>query len=492
MQQNKEKNNKNKKNFEFPLRLPNIGNNKIVCNNKLLLGNKYYHLIITFIVITVPLFIFIGVMIKMNKFITTFLSIISFILYILIVILLFKGGTSDPGLVGRNNEYAYYSNARSIIRMNIKGHMTSLNYCYTCFYFRPPRTSHCAVCDNCVESFDHHCLWMGTCVGKRNYKYFYFLLFLILVLCIIVIISCVIFLLNGFKSYFKDKSNIDLLIEIILLSFSGFVALMFVIFFLSKLFFVHTYLVTCGLNYYEYIKKRFFVTLNIIPYSKGCCKNCRNKLFKRIPASKINLEQIKNEGDEDEGNNSEIVKNKINNDNNEINNISFNINNNDNELRKKKNIINYEELSATIEKPSLNKDNKYENNIIDENKNIYQEQNDSKEVNIEYSIDNVKHNENSLDIKKLSTIKEGEKEYKIHNFKLYQSYDMEEEQSNTNRTNKSNKHYKCDKPTPIKIKIPHITMNNKHIQIKNKPTENSNDNISDIENNIQEGKYHDD
>ena len=405
-------NNKNIRNYEKNMSLlTKIGNNKIICCNKCFVGRKYYHILISFILLSLPTSIFISALIKINTKLIIFFIILVLIIYIPIIIFLLLGGCSDPGILERNNEYAYYDNRKSVIKVNIQGHMTNLNYCYTCFHFRPPRTSHCAECDNCVENFDHHCLWMGTCVGRRNYRYFYFVVTLTTLCAIIQICTSIGYIINHFKhNDFKSSESKYIVIS---LSFVAFFDFLFLIFFLLKLFYVHTWLLTKGLTFYEHIKKKYLVTLKIRPYSRGVICNIYNKIFKKIPLSKLDLEKLNKENndiietnkqinenrgkiynhnknddndytnEQNNGNNENNKTNNMDNLNNENNNNIQDGNNNQNSLINLQNINNNEEESKNELIEDKNKKDTKNKDLIDDN-NSYN--------NNEIRVDNFRNN----------------------------------------------------------------------------------------------------
>ncbi|KAG1359476.1 protein S-acyltransferase 10 [Cocos nucifera] len=55
--------------------------------------------------------------------------------------------------------------------------------CTYCHIIQPPRTKHCHDCDKCVLRFDHHCAWLGTCIGKGNHCRFWWYIFEETILC---------------------------------------------------------------------------------------------------------------------------------------------------------------------------------------------------------------------------------------------------------------------------------------------------------------------
>lgn len=70
-------------------------------------------------------------------------------------------------------------------------------YCTICktYIKKNSNTFHCNFCNVCIEGFDHHCVWIGKCVGRKNKIWFYAMIGAISLVYIFIIIAFVYFYL---------------------------------------------------------------------------------------------------------------------------------------------------------------------------------------------------------------------------------------------------------------------------------------------------------
>lgn len=205
-------------------------------------------------------------------------------LYLLVLASLFKTAFSDPGIIPRgldptpptaslgsaesagqyrgNPRDYYYASARLPLPKDIivhDRHHIRLKYCETCRIYRPPRCSHCRVCNNCVEGEDHHCVWLNNCVGRRNYRSFYIFLTASLLATLYLIAFGIYVLVDAHKRVggsFHDTLTTETSAAIgsltgILLSFS-------VAWYLAGLWGYHTWLASNNLTTHEQIRMAMY------------------------------------------------------------------------------------------------------------------------------------------------------------------------------------------------------------------------------------------
>lgn len=153
------------------------GRNKFYCNGYLITApnSSIFYLTIVLITGTSGLFFAFDCPFLAER-ITLGIPIIGGILYIFTMLSLLRTSFSDPGIIPRasQDEAAYiekqievpnalnsptYRPPPRTKEVLVRGQTVKLKYCFTCKIFRPPRASHCSLCDNCVQNFDHHCPW---------------------------------------------------------------------------------------------------------------------------------------------------------------------------------------------------------------------------------------------------------------------------------------------------------------------------------------------
>lgn len=253
---------------------------------------------------------------------------------------------------------------------NIHAHVIENGRCHLCNIFTSSKkTKHCSLCNKCVEQFDHHCKWLNSCVGRRNYGAFIASVSTSLLLAIMTSSLCLVDIVlfvdnpqqlspwtNNIIDCKSDANLTELIVDVKYCTKSITFLVLLVVFGLSALaigcallhlFCFHVYISIIGVSTYEYILKSG-TSSKVLP-RMVVCRCCKFKFPKKpyiISKSKTkpDLKSQNIEGNDSQNRNERTTSTErdmlnnspINNDTNVANLISILVNN---ELDKAKRIF---------------------------------------------------------------------------------------------------------------------------------------------------------
>ncbi|XP_051116262.1 probable protein S-acyltransferase 7 isoform X2 [Andrographis paniculata] len=227
--------------------------------------------------------------------------------YVIVLLLLTSG--RDPGIIPRNRHPPFIpddsdvsnfptalTSAASSARMPrfpltksiaIRGTLVKVKFCQTCLMYRPPRCSHCSICNNCVERFDHHCPWVGQCIGKRNYRSFFMFVSSTSLLGLYILVSCSVNIKR-----IADGADCNMWQAIRRSPVSGILVLysFVVCWFVGGLTVFHLYLISTNQTTYENFRYQYERRSN--PYNMGCSRNFKEVFCAGIPPSRNNFREM--------------------------------------------------------------------------------------------------------------------------------------------------------------------------------------------------------
>ncbi|KAL3630857.1 putative protein S-acyltransferase 7 [Castilleja foliolosa] len=276
------------------------GSNNFFLEGRFVFGPDVRSLALTIPLIVVPVVVFCAFVARklVDDFadhwgISIIVIAIVFTLYDLILLLLTSG--RDPGIIPRNahppEPEGYDGNAEGgqtpqlclprIKEVEVNCTTVKIKYCDTCMLYRPPRCSHCSICNNCVERFDYHCPWVGQCIGLRNYRFFFMFVFSTTLLCVYVFGFCWVYIK---RIMVTDETSLRRAIiktpaSIVLIVYT-FIAVWFV----GGLTAFHLYLISTNQTTYKNFRYRYDRRAN--PYTKGVIDNFKEIFYGPTPLSK--------------------------------------------------------------------------------------------------------------------------------------------------------------------------------------------------------------
>lgn len=148
-----------------------------------------------------------------------------------------------------------------------------LRFCRSCLKYQPLRTKHCHECHRCVRTMDHHCPWLGNCVGEKNRFWFFWFLVAQTVELIWAMVEGV-QAFNGARELSIDDSNIGKVIFLTIYLTVVFIVMLCLVIMVICLVGYHVFLAASNMTTWENI------AWGHISYLQELCQN-RGSPFSR-------------------------------------------------------------------------------------------------------------------------------------------------------------------------------------------------------------------